>query len=184
MRRLLIAALTVAAAAGAGTAMAGGILNGKGATDGVAVQPGKLVAACHCRRGPRGPRGVRGPVGPQGPQGDTGPQGPRGADGAASPTIYAVVDGDGTLAHGTAVSISHTVSGEYTLTFGRNLDNCAAVAAPGGHKTTGPPAVPAGFANASTDGNTVTVITRVASPPGVMQPTDRSFHLIVMCAAG
>jgi len=182
MRRLLIAALAVAAAAGAGTAMAGGLLNGKGAAEGVSVQPAKLVAVCHCKRGPRGPRGFQGPQGEQGPKGDTGAQGPAGT---SSPAIFAVVDGNGTLAHGTAVSVSHAVVGEYTLTFGQNLDNCAAVAAPGGHKTgTGPSAIAVGFANASTNGNTVTVITRVVSPPGVMEPSDRSFHLIVMCPVG
>ena len=89
------------------------------------------------------------------------------------PVIFSVVDADGTQADGNAVSIQHTVAGEYRLTFSRNLDDCAVVASPGGHRTT-----------ASTDGSTVSVITRVVSPPGVMQPTDRSFHLIVMCPAG
>jgi hypothetical protein len=178
MRRLIIAALVVAAATAGGSALAaGGGLHGARSE----AKPALAPAACHCRRGPRGPRGLRGPEGAQGSQGATGPQGPAGA---STPIIYAVVDADGTLAHGTALSISHTVSGEYTVTFGQNVDNCAVVAAPGAHRTTGQPAIPAGFANASTEGNTVTVITRVVSPPGIMQPTDRSFHLIVMCAVG
>jgi hypothetical protein len=181
MRRLLIAALAVAAAVAGGTALAaGGGLQGTRPE----AKPALAAAACHCKRGPRGPRGLRGPEGPQGPKGDTGAQGAQGPAGTSSPIIFAVVDGDGTLAHGTAVSIQHTVAGEYVLTFAQNLDNCAAVASPGAHKSTGPPAIPAGLANSSTDGNTVTVITRVVSPPGVMQPTDRSFHLIVMCPVG
>jgi hypothetical protein len=94
------------------------------------------------------------------------------------------VDADGTLAqsvHGGAISVEHTVVGEYVVTFARNVDNCAAVAAPGGHKTAGPPAIPAGIANSSTNGNTVTVHTQVVTAPGVLQPSDRSFHLILMC---
>jgi hypothetical protein len=181
MRRLLIAVLAVAAAAAGGTALAAA-----GSFQGTRpeAKPSLAAAACHCKRGPRGPRGPRGSEGPQGAKGDTGAQGPQGPAGTSTPVIYAVVDADGTLAHGTAVSIQHTVAGEYTLTFSQNLDNCAAVAAPGGHKIAGPPAIPAGFANASTDGSTVTVITRVVAQPGLMQPTDRSFHLIVMCAVG
>lgn len=184
MRRLLIAALAVAAAAGAGTAMAGGLLNGKGAIGSVAAQPAKLIAACHCKRGPRGPRGLSGPVGPQGAQGDTGPQGPQGPAGQGPPILYAVVDADGSLAHGTAVSVTHSVAGEYVVTFSQNVDNCAAVANPGGHKSAGPPAIPAGIANSSTNGNTVTVITRVVQAPGLFEPTDKGFHLIVMCGVG
>jgi hypothetical protein len=181
MRRLIIAALVVAAATAGGSALAaGGGLQGARSE----AKPALAAAACHCKRGPRGPRGVRGPEGAQGPQGPTGAQGPQGPAGSSTPIIYAVVDADGTLAYGTAVSVSHTVSGEYTVTFARNVDNCAVVAAPGSHRTTGQPAIPAGFANASTDGNAVTVITRVVSPPGVMQPTDRSFHVIVMCSVG
>jgi hypothetical protein len=181
MRRLLIAVLAVAAAAAGGSALAaaGGLQGTR-----PEAKPALAAAACHCKRGPRGPRGFRGPEGPQGPKGDTGAQGPKGDNGTSTPIIFSVVDADGTQADGTAVSIQHTVAGEYHLTFSRNLDDCAVVASPGGHRTTGPPAIPAGFANASTDGSTVTVITRVVSPPGVMQPTDRSFHLIVMCPAG
>ncbi|MBA3717630.1 MAG: hypothetical protein H0W87_05340 [Actinobacteria bacterium] len=95
-----------------------------------------------------------------------------------------MVDGDGTLASGSgAVSVEHGVAGEYVVTFQRNVDSCAAVAAPGSHKTTGPPAVPAGIANSSTNGSTVTVLTRVVQAPGIFAATDRSFHLIVQCAS-
>jgi len=69
------------------------------------------------------------------------------------------------------------------VTFNRNVDNCAAVASPGGHKTTEPPAIPVGIANAGTDGNNVTVLTRVVQAPGIFQPADRAFHLIVVCIA-
>ena len=181
MRRLIIAVLVVSAAAAGGTALAaGGGLQGARQE----AKPALAAAPCHCKRGPRGPRGPQGPQGPKGDTGSQGPQGPQGPAGASSPIIFSVVDSDGTQAHGTAVSIQHNVVGEYVLTFAQNLDNCAVVAAPGGHKTTGPPAIPAGIANSSTDGNTVTVITRIVAPPGVLQITDRSFHLIVMCPVG
>jgi len=108
--------------------------------------------------------------------------GPQGLSGSAA--LFAVVDADGTLVAGSgADSVHHGVAGEYVVTFRRNLDNCAAVAAPGSHRTTGPPAVPAGIANSSTNGNTVTVLTRVVQPPGIFAATDRSFHLIVQCAS-
>jgi len=183
MRRLIIAALAVAAAAAAGTAMAGGLLNGKSEKKGSSAQRAQPAAPCHCKRGPRGPRGVRGPEGQHGetgPQGATGPAGPQGPPGAGG--LFAVVDGDGSLFDGSgAVSVQHNVAGEYTVTFNRNVDDCAAVAAPGGHKTTGPPAIPVGIANTGTNGSVVTVLTRVVQPPGIFQATDRGFHLIVMC---
>src|SRR5690349_11782857 len=99
MRRLIFAALAVAAAAAGGSALAaGGSLQGARHE----AKPALAAAACHCKRGPRGPRG---PEGPQGPKGDTGAQGPQGPAGTSTPIIYAVVDGDGTLAHGTATSV-------------------------------------------------------------------------------
>jgi hypothetical protein len=181
MRRLIIAALAVAAAAAAGSAVAagGGLQGARGQ-----ARPFLASAPCHCQRGPRGPRGARGPEGPQGPQGPQGATGPQGPAGHSASILFAVVDADGTKVSGTATSIQHTVAGEYVLTFAEDLTGCAVVAAPGGHATTGPPAIPAGFANASTNGHTVTVITRVVQPPGVMEPADRGFHLIAMCGAG
>jgi hypothetical protein len=179
MRRLIIAGLVVAAAIAAGSAMAGkSPLSGHSQ-----AKPSAITAACHCQRGPRGPRGARGPQGAQGPKGDTGATGPQGPPGPSGGSLFAVVDADGTLAHGSAVSVQHTVVGEYILAFSRNVDACAAVAAPGGHKTTGPPAIPAGIANSSTDGNTVIVHTQVVQSPGLFVPSDRSFHLILSCPA-
>lgn len=182
MRRLIIAALVLAAAAAAGSAMAS-VLNGHGARPGKSSLGAQVAAVCHCKRGPRGPRGARGPRGLQGPEGPQGPQGPAGQPGppGAAP-LFAVVDPDGTIARsGGAVSVTHDVVGEYVVTFNRNVDNCAAVAATGGHKSTAPPAIPVGIANAGTNGTTVTVLTRVVVPPGVFQPADKGFHLIVSC---
>lgn len=175
MRRLIIAGLVIAAAAAAGSAMAG-----KSPVSGHnQAKPSAIMVACHCQRGPRG---ARGPQGPQGPKGDTGATGPQGPAGPGGDSLFAVVEADGTLFHGSgATGVQHAVSGEYVVTFNKNVDNCAAVAAPGGHKTTAPPAIPVGIANAGTNGNTVTVLTRVVQAPGIFVPSDRAFHLIVDC---
>jgi hypothetical protein len=184
MRRLIIAGLVLVAAAAAGTAMAGGLLNGSsgGKSPRATAGHAKAVAACHCQRGPRGPKGARGATGDTGPQGPQGAQGPQGPAGAAP--LFAVVDSDGTLFKGSgATTVQHSVVGEYVVTFNRNVDECAAVAAPGGHKTgTGPPATPQGIANSSTNGNTVIVLTRFLQTPSGIAPADRSFHLEVLCA--
>jgi hypothetical protein len=185
MRRLIIAALTIVAAAGAGTAMAGGLLSGASGHQKSSARSAQPAATCHCKRGPRGPRGARGPRGLEGPEGPTGPAGPVGPQGppGQGASLFAVVNADGTLFAGNgAVSVVHSVVGEYVVTFDTNVDGCAAVAAPGSHKTTGQPAIPVGIANSATNGSSVTVLTRVVNPPGVFEPSDRSFHLIVECA--
>lgn len=183
MRRLIIAGLVLIAAAAAGTAMAGGLLNGHASTKSPRAAAGhaKAVAPCHCKRGPRGPRGAQGPQGdqgPQGPTGDTGPQGPAGVG-----PLFAVVDGDGSPYKSSGgVTVNHVGVGEYIVRFNRNVDDCAAIAAVGFHKTSSPNlATPQGLANSSTSGDTVTVLTRLIQAAGAIA-ADRPFHLGLLCS--
>lgn len=95
------------------------------------------------------------------------------------PALFAVVDQSGNLwkSRG-AISSTKNGTGEYQVTFNRNLDKCAAVASTGGHKLTSNTSTGTsiGTASASTNGNTVDVFTQYN---GVDYP--RTFHLIVVC---
>jgi hypothetical protein len=69
--------------------------------------------------------GVTGATGPTGTTGATGPTGPAGL------SLFAVVDADGTLVHGTATGAVKNVTGSYTVTFGQDVSGCSATANPG-----------------------------------------------------
>lgn len=83
-------------------------------------------------QGPQGPRGARGPQGATGATGKTGPQGPRGETGASATSLWAVVDGTAPAPtfvskSPAAVSVERLggLTGVYTVTFNRNVANCA-----------------------------------------------------------
>jgi hypothetical protein len=66
--------------------------------------------------------------GATGPKGDPGPQGPKGETGAPATALWAVVNEEGELLHGTALSSQVTGAGTYFVDFGRDVSGCAAVA--------------------------------------------------------
>jgi hypothetical protein len=174
MRRFVIAGLVLAAAAAAGTAMAGGLLSGghAGKAPRAGARNAAPLATCHCKPGPRGPKGDQGPEGPAGPQ---GPQGPAGTG------LFAVVNIDGTVHKQSGVSgVTHDGVGAYTVTFGKNVEACAAVAGVGNHGTT---SLPLGFASVATSGANVLVATWRFTDVGLaaIQRADKSFDLEVSC---
>jgi hypothetical protein len=117
-------------------------------------------------------RGVTGPTGPPGPTGAKGPTGPAGL------SLFADVDADGTLVHGTATGAVKN-AGSYTVTFGQNVSGCAASANPGSFA--GSTAIPAQTSallfvgNPSSDKITVELLDPTIGP--VFTP----FLLIVAC---
>jgi hypothetical protein len=95
-----------------------------------AVTPSKLSKGSRTAlAGASGPQGQTGATGPQGPKGDPGLPG---APGAPATGLWAVVEANGTLLHGTAISASRESvgSGNYEVVFGRNVSSCAMVATP------------------------------------------------------
>jgi hypothetical protein len=178
MRRFVIAGLVLAAAAAAGTAMAGGLLSGgkAGHAPGAAGRKAAPLASCHCQRGPRGEKGAQGTQGTERP---AGPQGPQGASGTG---LFAVVNIDGTVFNASGVAgVTHDGVGSYTVTFTKIVDGCAAVATVGGHQTS---SIPLGFAALSTFDRKVVVatwrFTDVGSLP-MIERADKGFHLEVSC---
>lgn len=65
-------------------------------------------------------------AGVTGARGATGPTGPSGI------ALWADVKSNGTLVHGTATGASRISTGNYDVTFGQSVENCAAVANTGG----------------------------------------------------
>jgi len=121
---------------------------------------------------PRGPRGIVGPPGANGTQGARGPTGPGGASSAGS---WAVVNADGSLARGSGVvSVGHVAaSGVYKVQFNHNITQCAWLATIRGASFG---FIETELATATTD--SVHVETR---DPFTVNPTDRAFHLAVVC---
>jgi hypothetical protein len=127
-------------------------------------------------------------TGPTGPQGDTGVTGQTGATGATGPagaatnSLFADVAQNGTLVEGspgtTATHLSAT--GDYAVTFTRDVSSCAAAAtiginADGGlFESDGTIIANLGLGSF---GNAVEVITSFNGGTG----TDQSFHLIIVC---
>lgn len=122
------------------------------------------------------PRGRVGPPGPPGAPGSQGPQGARGPTGSAggsSAGLWAVVNADGSLARGSGVvSVTRTGSGVYKVQFNRDITQCAWLAT---IRT-------ASFGFVETElagGTTTTVLVQTRDTENM--PTDRAFHLGVLC---
>ena len=74
-------------------------------------------------KGPTGDAGDKGPTGDSGPTGQQGPQGPPGAPGNGT-ILTAAVNPGGSLKGGTAVASTRTATGDYTVSFSRDLSGC------------------------------------------------------------
>jgi len=95
-----------------------------------------------------------------------------------SPSLFAVVNSNGTLNHGSNVSVTGNPSnGNYEVTFNQDVSKCAYAATLG--QSSGGFAV--GFISATRDATDVrTVDVRTIATNGTTQ-TDEPFHLIVSC---
>jgi hypothetical protein len=93
--------------------------------------------------------------------------------------LWAVVSADGTLSRKNGASaVSHTAgSGQYAVTFSRDVSGCAYTATLGSTDTSTPPAGEAGVAQQSGSASGVIVVTRDSSGA----TADRPFHLTVDC---
>jgi hypothetical protein len=133
--------------------------------------------------GPRGPQGAEGPAGANGaagPQGAQGPQGPQGPAGAPATALFAHVTSNGTLtARSGVTAVGHPGTGQYTVTFNRNLTGvCVALAQIGF----------AGGASDSFTNNTIARTTNSGATVNVSLQTsdagtavDGGFNLAVFC---
>lgn len=178
-RRITIVLATTALALGAAAAVQASIPDGRGVIHGCYSKtslgqnpPGALRVidssrqACNSNEVPlnwsqKGPTGGRGP---------TGPTGPRGL------SLFADVKSDGTLVHGTATGATRISAGNYYVTFGQGVDNCAAVANVGGFN---------GFDSSTTEvaetgfSTSNVVVVNLTKLDGTQ--VDSSFHLILDC---
>ena len=116
----------------------------------------------------------RGPTGARGLTGARGPTGPAGV------SLFADVNSDGTLVHGTATSASRVATGAYHVTFGRAVDSCAAVANAGGFQGFDS-SIDGAVANAETDTPDTLIVTMHTWTGGAATQVDTSFRLIVAC---
>jgi Collagen triple helix repeat (20 copies) len=135
--------------------------------------------------GAAGPKGATGPAGPTGPKGATGPAGPtgpkgdKGDPGAPATSLWAVVNGsDGSLARSSgATASSRIVTGQYQVTFNRNVTACSYLA------TIGNPQIlnqaPATIQTALRAATTNAVFVETSDLAGA--DADRNFHLAVFC---
>ena len=114
--------------------------------------------------------GVTGPTGATGPTGPTGP---------AGLSLFADVDGNGTLVHGTATGAVKDVSGSYTVTFGQDVSGCAATASPG--TFAGATAIPAGSSALVEVGSPSSDKITVELLDSTIGPVSTPFLLVVAC---
>ena len=90
--------------------------------------------------------------------------------------MWANVRSDGTLKHGTAVSASRDSKGDYTVTFGQDIGECAALATIGTAK--GGVVNPKSRIYAHLPGNDTVGVLIYEDP---IVPADSDFHLLVVC---
>jgi hypothetical protein len=130
--------------------------------------------------GAAGPTGPAGPTGASGLDGVTGPAGPTGVTGptGAVTNLWAVVETDGTLVRGTAVSSGPLTLGAYEVVFDRDVTGCAYLATSGLTGTSGsPPSIfPTVVGRA---GNANAVYVKLYDDAAVL--TNGSFHVAVFC---
>jgi len=136
-------------------------------------------------QGAKGDRGDTGPAGAAGTPGTAGPAGPRGetglagADGANATSLFAVVSSTGALmaSSGVVGSVSHTSStGIYTLTFDRDVSQCAFLATVGA-RNGAVASDPEISANNQTGSPQQVVVETFIGATG----TDRTFNVAVLC---
>ena len=138
--------------------------------------PGQLPPGA---AGPPGPSGAAGPPGPPGPPGE---KGATGEPGAPATRLWATVEVDGQLTHGSGVlGVSGDGGSGYSVRFDRDVSACAHMSsvathtnAQWGERVTAT-SVPAGGGGPIRD--TVTVFTK--NPQG--DNIDAPFHLAVLC---
>lgn len=114
-----------------------------------------------------------------GQQGATGEKGEKGdpGTGTSGTILFAVINGDGTLARGNATSSQRLGTGAYEVIFDRDVTPCAYTATIGTPNVGNPGQGEIGVSPRSANPQAVFVATRESG--GVF--SDRSFHLIVVC---
>lgn len=125
-----------------------------------------------------GPIGPTGAIGANGSSGGAGPAGPPGPAGTPATVLWAAVDSNGTLYHGsgvTSVQGSSTAPGNYTVTFNRAVAACSLEVSAGSWPGSGPRAVTPVTLEVAGSPDAVAVLTNPGAPaPG-------SFYLDVFC---
>jgi hypothetical protein len=140
-------------------------------------------AAGQLRAGPAGPAGATGQAGPAGPKGD---KGDKGDPGEPATRLWAAVQGGttGTILRGSgAVSVAKFGgTGQYRVTFDRNIRNCAWVATPGDPTTDG------SWGSVTGDTAATSVLSidpvesvRVETSTGLGTLQDGGFFLVIYC---
>jgi len=110
-----------------------------------------------------------------GPTGVTGPSGPTGPAGLS---LFAVVNADGTLVHGTATGAAKNVSGDYTVTFGQDVSACAATADPGSFPGSAISTEATAVVEVGSPSSDKVTVELIADPIGLVSTP---FFLIVAC---
>jgi hypothetical protein len=91
----------------------------------------------------------------------------------------------GQLVSGTATALEHPATGEYVVSFGRDVSTCAAVASPGFTGGVGDAqTVAVGLTSVGDDDlaiNKVGVQFHIREATGGVTPVDTDFHLVVAC---
>src|SRR5215208_5089144 len=111
-------------------------------------------------------------TGPQGPKGD------KGDPGAPATSLWAVVTGDGSLVRSSgATASSHVSTGQYAVTFNRDVTACSYIATIGNPGISAPP--PGTIVTALRVGTTNAVFVGTRDTAGTF--SDRNLHLAVFC---
>ena len=115
--------------------------------------------------------------------GATGATGPTGARGPAGLSLFANIDEDGTLLSGTATGAVRTGTGQYTVTFGRDVTACAPVATSGKvpGSADGIPLATFLLHNNDTANPTTVRVFLIVPVAGAPVTEDAAFHLVVAC---
>lgn len=131
--------------------------------------------------GPKGDQGIQGIQGVKGDQGIQGIQGVKGDPGAPATALWAVVNGDGTVARSSHVNLGAgtgkvgVVPGNYIVEFDRDVSGCAYIVSA---EFTRPDAVaPVAVIFGEPSPTQVQVLTT----DGNRLPIDNKFHLAVFC---
>jgi hypothetical protein len=114
-----------------------------------------------------------GPQGPPGRQGDQGPKGDPGEKGDPAATLWAMVDWDGRLIHGSGVTGAQRLgTGTYQVDFNRNVSGCAQLG-------TVISATPFQISYVGVSGQPQSIMASLGSAAG---PGDGAFYVAVFCS--